>query len=85
MARRKVHRKYSLLVTVRDQLGPVADRAHEVASVDEVELLSIGPHILHVIDLEADIGGHEAGLNRAEVISKDACGLVLIAYKSAFV
>lgn len=53
--------------------------------MDEVELLSIGPHILHVIDLEADIGGHEAGLNRAEVISKDACGLVLIAYKSAFV
>lgn len=53
--------------------------------MDEVELLRIRPHILHVVNLEANIGRHEAGLDRAEVISEDACGLVLIAYKSAFV
>lgn len=48
-------------VTLLDKLGPIGNRTGQHPAVDEVEVLSIGPVLLDVVDEERDVRRNAIG------------------------
>lgn len=60
-----------VLHALLEEARPVGEGDGHEARVDVVEGLAEGPVVLEVVDLELDVGGHEAGLDGAQVDADD--------------
>lgn len=66
------------LITLINDIPPVANTTHEIADVDQVEvILAERPILLHIVNLEAYIGRDPGRLDRAEIGTDDLGGGVL--------
>ena len=67
------------LVDVGHKLWPIQDGGNHVAGEDEVELVQVGPLLLHVIVLEVNVDRHKVWLDDADVVAPDLEVGILIA------
>ena len=68
-----------MLYCALEELGPIRGGPDHVPDVDVIEVvLRECPGLVDVIDFEADVGRHEAWLDRGDIDARDFCGGMLV-------
>lgn len=65
----KVSFRCEMFESLLEDVVVVADEAFELAAVDIVEVLAVGPGLFVVVDFEAAVGGNPGRLDWAQVVS----------------